>query len=188
MGREVALVNTAGGPGSRLARLLALLMIALILPVAAAGCGDDESDLNQTLEAARQKVDAENADLINQSFTVTATKLVYPYTPVDKSFAPEAGYQYVLVTVTVRNTGENPVVAAYTDFSLTADDGNTYLASVINDLDNDFGAARSPIPGSEESGTLAFEIPATAHPAGFWQEIGPEPGEVALPPNEGTGR
>jgi len=158
-------------------------MLAALISLTTAGCGGtDEKDLDQALEDARRAVEQENSSLINQSFTVTATMLYYPYTPAGGSLLPEPGYQFVLVGVSVRNTGENPVVASYSDFTLEADDGGRYLAAVVTDLDDDFGAARSPIPGSEESGTLAFSIPATAKPVMLWQEIGPEAAPVPLPP------
>lgn len=156
---------------------VALLSLTLTL----AGCGDGDKDADQALEEARQQVEAATADLINQSFTVSATALNFPYTPPDERYAPEPGYKYALVTVTVRNTGEFPVVAASSGFSLEMDNGKFYQPSILIGLDDDFGAARSPIPGSEESGTIAFEVPETALPVSLWQEIGPEKGEVLLP-------
>lgn len=161
--------------------LLCLYLLAAFALLSLSGCGSGDKDADQALEAARQQVEAATTDLINQSFTVTATALSYPYTPPDESYAPEPGMQYVLVTVMVENTGEFPVVAASSDFSLEASDGETYHPSILVDLDNDFGAARSPIPGSDESGTLAFEVPATTMPVRLWQQIGPEKSEVALP-------
>lgn len=162
-----------------LSLLVTVALLSLMLTLA--GCGDDDKTTDQALEEARQQVEAATDDLINQSFSVTATALSFPYTPTDERYAPEPGYQYVLVTVTVKNTGELPVVATSSDFSLEMDNGELYQPSVLVGLDNDFGAARSPIPGSDESGTIAFEVPETALPVSLWQEIGPEKGEVQLP-------
>lgn len=162
--------------------IMPVFLMLLLFIFLAAGCGNDDESLDQALEEARQQVADENASLINQSFTVTANTLYYPYSPPDERNAAEPGYQYVLVTVTVKNTGENPVVAASSDFTLEADNGQKYIAALVTDLDNDFGAARSPIPGSSETGSLAFAIPATAKPVRLWQEIGPATEEVPLPP------
>lgn len=163
--------------------LVALCLVLVFLTAAevTAGCGGSDEDPDQVLDEARRKVEEATTGLINQSYTVTATELSYPYVPADESFAPEPGYQYVLVTVSVKNTGENPVVASYRDFTLETDDGERFLAAMVTDLQDDFGAARSPIPGSEETGTLAFEIPDTAAPVALWEEIGPEPNKVTLP-------
>jgi hypothetical protein len=161
--------------------LLLALMVLSAIAISVTGC-DDDSDLDQSLEQAQQQVDGETADLINQKYEVTVNNLSYNYTPSDEFFATEAGYQFILVTVTIKNTGEFPVVASFADFSIEADDGNKYQATAVTDIEEDFGAARSPIPGSEEIGTLAFEIPVTVVPVALWEEIGPEANKIGLPP------
>ena len=161
--------------------ILVTLTAALLALGALAGCGGEDEDPDKLLEQAQRAVEEANSGLINQSFTVTADSLYYPFDSMNDSFAPEAGNQYVLVQITVSNTGEYPVVASYADFSLEASDGVRYPAALVPGLEDDFGAARSPIPGSEESGTLAFEIPTTVTPVALWEEIGPESRPVSLP-------
>lgn len=162
------------------------LLTAILMMVAALGvlsaCGDDDIDIEATLEEAERRVDAENSSLINQRYEVTVDSVTDPYIPTDPLFAPVEGNRMVLVTVTVKNSGESPVVASFYDFSLETSDGEMYGAEAVTDIAEDFGAARSPIPGSEETGTLAFEIPAAASPVALWEEIGTDARKVELRP------
>jgi hypothetical protein len=162
--------------GAQLVIQLITIAVMTTIMLGFSGCGDDDST-----DEGSEQADKENSEPIQQEFEVTVSGILYPYTAADPNEIPEAGYQFVIASVTVKNTGEFAVVASYADFSLEASDGEKYQAIPVSGLGQDFGAGRSPQPGSSETGSLLFAIPASAVPVSLWEEIGPEERKVALP-------
>jgi hypothetical protein len=77
-------------------------------------------------------------------------------------FTPESGNEFVVLDITVANTGsEELTVSTLLQLSLKSDTGRSYDTSLIGSsvLDREFSQGRPIQPGSQRRGEIAFEAP-----------------------------
>ncbi|RJQ45058.1 MAG: DUF4352 domain-containing protein [Gaiellales bacterium] len=124
--------------------------------------------------------------VVQPGHRIQVVDMIDPYRP-DRlcRYRPLPGNKYVLLTVSVTNSGVMPVVASFSDFSLETDRGRKYNPIVMPDMEDDFGAARCPSPGQTETGSLLFEIPLIALPVGLLEAVSGEENRLGLPASDG---
>ena len=82
-------------------------------------------------------------------------------------FAPDSGNEYVVIDITVSNTGDEELsVSTFLQMTLKDDAGRTYDTSIVGSgtLDREFSQGRPISPGSQRRGEVAFEVPAGVSP------------------------
>lgn len=87
------------------------------------------------------------------------------YTPAEASvFTPKQGSRWVLVRLTVKNSGDKPMDIQSAQLRLITGDGKEYSANIVVKTGDDF-KADDLAPGQSYAGNLVFEIPLSATPA-----------------------
>lgn len=159
-------VIAAGLEGSAIS-LLALAFVAALR----------EDSLEKELEP-----EDDGDDGLGPVYNIQVKKVVCPYRPDRRlNYRPLPGNMFMLVTFSIENIGQMPVVASFSDFKVESDKGRLYSPIILPDMDDDFGAARCPAPGKAETCTLLFEIPVIAVPVALWEEIGSRRRMIRLP-------
>lgn len=101
------------------------------------------------------------APIFDASATIAAANEFNP--------APESGLQYLIVPVTLQNTGTSNIdagLATYSGISIVVN-GSTYQKAPFAVLPNDLGSVHAVAPGTSATGNLAFEVP-TGTVQGTW--------------------
>jgi len=128
---------------------------------------------------------------------VSTTSIVDPFQDFDPSSAPQRGFHFVLVDVSVTATGDHDVDVSSSGFQLVDTDGFSYYQSYVyrteaaTTADPDF-AGGTLTAGDTMTGAIAFQVLDGTHPAlldyqpsydrlvtaGDWRESAVAPGDA----------
>src|SRR5262249_35141953 len=94
--------------------------------------------------------------------TVKVTALTDPFAGYDPSSPPDRGFHFVLLVVTIANTGSRPYEANPGDFSLVDTDGFVYgqgnLYRGSHPTPPDLRYQHDLAPGAEATGAIGFRV------------------------------
>ena len=97
-----------------------------------------------------QAVSVGSVDLVTVTAVTTASSQPYR--------TPQAGYRYLLMQVTIKNTGTAEQVLSALNYTFRDTDGTTYSQVYINSNTSPWGKVE---PGQQLRGQLAYEVPTT---------------------------
>jgi hypothetical protein len=98
-------------------------------------------------------------------YEITGATVTDHYTPPEKTvFKPGPGKKWVMVTITVKNTGDKQMNVTGSQLKLDTQDGLEYAPNIVVDTGNDFDS-RSLAAGASLTGNLVYEIPEASVPA-----------------------
>jgi hypothetical protein len=107
---------------------------------------------------------------------VTVSEAIDPFQEYDPDSAPDTGSRYVVLNVTVENTGPRPLSLSVGDFLVRDTDGFLYRPNFFSrgpseEDEPDLGVLELP-PGEQASGFVEFMLPAVGDPREFlwWPE------------------
>lgn len=126
-------------------------------------------------EAAAEDADASGAEygigdaVATGDWEITVSDVQDGVSEVGNEFlGTTAQGQFVLVEISVKNTGSSPSFFFDSDVKLKDDDGNTYSsdseAAIYAASDNDVVLLEEINPGNTASGLIVFDVPADASP------------------------
>lgn len=100
---------------------------------------------------------------------VSAADLTDPFAAYNPSSPPRRGNHFVLLTLTVKNSGSNPLDADPGKVSLLGDDGYLTSPTTVRRAGEtptppDFAATNAIAPGSSVTGVISFEEPNGTFP------------------------
>lgn len=105
-------------------------------------------------------------------YEITGATIVDGYMPPEETvFKPDGGNKWVMVTLTVRNTGSRKLDLLETRLKLVTADGSEYTPDIVVDTGNDF-EAQDLAPGTTYTGNIVYEVPEGATPAAIRDSFG----------------
>jgi Domain of unknown function (DUF4352) len=97
-----------------------------------------------------------------EAATITVTDFVDPFEDYDPNYVPLLGYHFVMASITVENSGQQPFAISPTDLQLIDTDGFTYYITQLARTDQtgiaDFQGQNGMSPGDKVSGAIFFQV------------------------------
>ena len=142
------------------------LVIVLVLFIGFAASGEDDSGpqvINQN-ETTSQNAQSEKKDIFSVGESVELDGAIVTVNSVKRSSGsewdkPKAGHEYIIIKVTIKNSGNTNLSYNPYDFTMQNSQGTiTDNAFTIIDSDTQLNSGEL-VPGGQVSGTIAFEQP-----------------------------
>lgn len=141
--------------------LLAIVFIIIIVVAVTAGSGNKTSTTGAKNQSAKTTTKSEYA--VNEPITIgdqtlTVTSVQRNFNTGNEFAQPEAGKEYVVVTVKLENNGKDQV--SYNTFDFQIQDSNGVLKNedVIVGVQNQLNSGNLT-PGGKVTGNLGFQVP-----------------------------
>jgi len=135
-----------------------MLLAAVLLPAAMAGCGGGETGTTTT--AATKKPSPATPDSTSAAISdhvVRISEFVCPYSVEGEPLTP--GMITAFLLVEIENTGDTALTVAPGNFTLEGEEGESFAAVTGYDVVNAINEETVIAPGETGTGVLFFDIP-----------------------------
>lgn len=140
--------------------LLVIVFIIIIVVAVIAGSGNKSSTTgakNQTTKTATKSEYAVNEPITIGDQTLTVTTVQRNFSTGNEFVQPEAGKEYVVVTVKLENNGKDQISFNTFDFQIQDSNGVLKNEAFITGVQNTLSSGNLA-PGGKVTGNLGFEV------------------------------
>lgn len=138
--------------------VIGFVIIIVVAMVAGSGNKSSTTGTNQTSKTAEKAEYAVNEPITIGDQTLTVTSVQRNFNTGNEFAQPEAGKEYVVVTVKLENNGKNQISFNTFDFQIQDSNGALKSEGFIIEVQNKLNSGNLA-PGGKITGNLAYEVP-----------------------------